>query len=47
MKEGIVMAKKWICTVCNYVHEGEEPPEICPVCGAPKSAFVLLEEPAE
>ena len=36
--------KKWKCSVCGYVHEGEEPPEKCPVCGAPKSAFVLLEE---
>ena len=36
--------KKWKCSVCGYVHVGEEPPENCPVCGAPKSAFVLLEE---
>ena len=26
------MAKKWICTVCGYVHEGPEAPEFCPVC---------------
>ena len=37
------MDKKWKCTVCGYVHEGEHPPENCPVCGAPKSQFVLLE----
>lgn len=36
--------KKWRCTVCGYIHEGEEPPEICPVCGANKSAFELVEE---
>lgn len=36
--------KKWECSVCGYVHEGEEPPDECPVCGADKSAFVLLEE---
>ncbi|MGM0418454.1 MAG: rubredoxin-like domain-containing protein [Thermodesulfobacteriota bacterium] len=34
--------KKWECNVCGYIHEGEEPPETCPVCGADKSAFVLI-----
>ncbi len=29
----------WICTVCGYVHEGNEPPEVCPVCGAGADAF--------
>ncbi|WP_297639322.1 NADH peroxidase [uncultured Clostridium sp.] len=24
--------KKFICTVCGYIHEGSAPPEICPVC---------------
>ena len=33
------MAKKWICTVCGYVHEGPEPPERCPLCKAPKEKF--------
>ena len=23
---------KWICEVCGYVDEGDEPPEKCPVC---------------
>ena len=23
---------KFVCTVCGYVHEGTEPPEVCPVC---------------
>ncbi len=32
--------KKWECTVCGYIHEGEEPPEKCPVCGADKEKFV-------
>ena len=31
--------KKWICTVCGYVHEGDTPPEKCPVCKAPASKF--------
>jgi rubrerythrin len=38
------MDKKWKCTVCGYVHEGDQPPEQCPSCGAPKSRFVLLTE---
>ena len=33
------MAKKWICTVCGYVHEGPEAPERCPLCKAPQSKF--------
>jgi len=33
------MKKKFICTVCGYVHEGSEAPENCPVCNAPKSKF--------
>jgi len=24
--------KKWVCTVCGYIHEGETAPEQCPVC---------------
>jgi len=31
--------KKWICTVCGYVHEGETPPENCPQCKAPAEKF--------
>ena len=22
---------RWICSICGYVHTGEEPPEKCPV----------------
>ncbi len=32
--------KKWECTVCGYIHEGEDSPEKCPVCGAGKEKFV-------
>ncbi|MBT8764310.1 NADH peroxidase [Desulfohalobiaceae bacterium Ax17] len=31
--------KRWVCTVCGYVHEGDVPPEKCPQCGAPKEKF--------
>ena len=30
---------KWVCQVCGYVHEGDQPPEKCPVCKAPASKF--------
>ena len=31
--------KKWVCTVCGYVHEGETAPAECPVCHAPADKF--------
>lgn len=36
--------KKWVCKVCGYVHEGDEPPEVCPLCGVDSSEFELEEE---
>ena len=38
--------KKWECTVCGYIHEGNEPPDKCPVCGAGKEKFVEITEEA-
>ena len=38
------MAKKWQCTICGYIAEGEEAPEICPQCKAPRSKFKLMDE---
>ncbi len=35
--------KKWICPVCGYVHEGDTPPEACPVCKVPGSKFTMQE----
>ncbi|MBQ3055218.1 MAG: NADH peroxidase [Oscillospiraceae bacterium] len=32
--------KKFVCTICGYVHEGNEAPDICPTCRAPKDKFV-------
>ena len=31
--------KKWVCQVCGYVYEGENPPANCPQCKAPASKF--------
>ena len=33
------MTKKWICPVCGYVYEGENPPEKCPQCKVPGKTF--------
>ena len=32
--------KKFVCSVCGYVYEGEAAPEFCPICKAPASKFV-------
>lgn len=32
--------KKFVCSVCGYVYEGEAAPEKCPVCNAPASKFI-------
>ncbi len=42
------MKKKFICTVCGYVYEGDAAPEKCPVCKAPASKFKeMTDEGAE
>ena len=38
--------KKWVCPVCGYVYEGENPPEKCPQCKVPGEKFTLMEEEA-
>ncbi len=32
-------AKAWRCAICGYVHTGSEPPDVCPICGAPRDVF--------
>ena len=34
---------KWVCPLCGYVHYGDNPPEVCPLCGAPGDVFVKEE----
>ena len=36
--------KKFVCGVCGYVFEGNDAPEKCPQCGAPKEKFTLVPE---
>jgi len=30
---------KWKCSVCGYVHEGAEPPAVCPSCKHPREYY--------
>jgi len=47
VKNGTVYKREqpitWKCSVCGYVHEGNEPPGKCPCCGHAKEYF----EPAD
>ena len=36
--------KKFVCSVCGYVYEGEAAPEKCPVCGVGADKFVEQKE---
>ena len=38
------MAKKFRCTVCGYIHEGDAAPEKCPLCKVGADKFVEVEE---
>jgi rubrerythrin len=37
------MEKKWKCTECGYIHQDQQPPDICPQCSAFKYQFILYE----
>ena len=43
-KKEVKAMKKWVCSVCGYVHEGDTPPEKCPVCKQPAEKFNLVDE---
>ncbi len=34
---------KYVCQVCGYVYEGDNPPEKCPVCGVGADKFKPME----
>ncbi len=36
--------KLFKCSVCGYVHEGNDAPDFCPKCNAPKEKFVELSQ---
>ena len=43
--DGVVFKReksvRWVCRNCGYVHEGTEPPDLCPACAHPKSYYEL------
>ena len=36
--------KKFICTVCGYIHEGDTPPEVCPICKVGADKFKEMKD---
>ncbi|MGG7058375.1 NADH peroxidase [Clostridium tertium] len=36
--------KKFVCTVCGYIHQGDTPPEICPVCKVGPEKFKEIKD---
>jgi rubrerythrin len=42
--KGETIMTTWKCTVCGYVHEGEQPPEQCPICKQPAEKFEKVAE---
>ncbi len=48
VEDGTLLKKdepvQWVCTVCGHVHEGPEPPGVCPLCSQPQGSFELLVE---
>ena len=36
--------KQYVCMVCGYVHEGDEPPLVCPVCGVTSDQFQCMDD---
>ena len=43
VKDGTVFKRdesiRWRCRNCGYVHEGTEPPEVCPACDHPRAYY--------
>jgi CBS domain-containing protein len=40
-----LLALEWTCESCGEPVRGQEPPDQCPRCGAPKERFVRQEQP--
>jgi len=34
----------WKCSVCGFMHEGNEAPDVCPKCGSPKEKYAAMSE---
>jgi rubrerythrin len=46
IREGTFFKKavktSWRCRNCGYIHEGLEPPELCPACAHARAYFEVL-----
>lgn len=46
LEEGTLLKKPhsviWKCRVCGYIYEGNEPPDVCPLCAHPKQHYLPL-----
>lgn len=46
LKENTIFKKDekiyWVCRKCGYVHEGTEPPQVCPACNHPTSYYQCM-----
>ncbi len=40
-------AKMWGCRICSYIHREDQPPDICPLCGAGPDQFDQGNDAAE
>ena len=38
------MKKLFKCTVCSFIWEGEQAPDVCPKCGQPHDKYVELSQ---
>lgn len=48
-REGEVLLENtgiFVCTICGFIHVGDVPPELCPVCKVPGWKFEKIEEGA-
>lgn len=36
--------KRYVCQICGYIHEGDEPPLVCPICDANFDDFEAMDD---
>ncbi len=41
------MSQRWRCIICGYIHVGDEPPYVCPICNAPRKMFERIDDAAQ
>ena len=39
--------KRFVCSVCGYIHEGDQPTKVCPICKADSSKFNEVKDDLE